>query len=236
LEFGFFSLLYRFFTFQEKPGKKVSFEVVKSGLNQLKETIYSIKEYNTLLGFLTAFFFYSDGITTLLNFGGIFAATVLGFSFNEVMIFAVSINLIAGLGATVFGLIDDKIGPSKLIIYSLIVITLCCVFIITFQTPLMFWIFGLLLGVFIGPLQSASRSMLAQIVPKEKITEMFGLYALTGKLSTFIGPLIISVITHFFKSKSAGLYVVLVMLSLGLFLMLKYFNLSFKRKWWMFWK
>ena len=225
-----------FLFFQEKKGKNLNVDVVRSGIKQLIDTIKSIKEYKMLLGFLFAFFFYSDGITTLLNFGGIYAATVLGFSFNDVMIFAVSINVVAGIGAIIFGLIDDKIGPAKLIIFCIAIIALCCLMIISFEKALIFWIFGLILGIFIGPLQSASRSMLAQIVPKEKITEMFGIYALTGKLSTFIGPLIVSLITYFFKSNSVGMYVVLVMLTLGLILMLQYFDYKFKKFWLFFWR
>jgi UMF1 family MFS transporter len=225
-----------FIFYQEKKGQSISLSVVKSGLIQLKETIRSIREYKTLTGFLLAYFFYSDGITTLLNFGGIYAATVLGFSFSQVMAFAIAINLIAGLGAVLLGLVDDKIGPSKLIIFSLIVVTISSICVLAFQKALAFWIFGLIVGVFIGPLQSASRSMFAQIAPQEKITEMFGLYALTGKVSTFFGPLIISLIAYFFESKTLGMYVVVVMFTVGLLLMLKYFDFRFKRHWLFFWK
>ena len=221
---------------KEDIGKPVSLNAVKDGINQLVNTIRSLKEQKTLVGFLLAYFFYSDAITTVLNFGGIYAATVLGFSFYEVMIFAVVINLVAGLGAVGLGLVDDKIGPSKLIFYSLCVCLLCSIMVLTFQNAMIFWIFGCLLGVFIGPIQSASRSMLSQIVPKENITEMFGLYALTGKLSTFIGPLIISLITHFFRSKTAGMFVVVLMFTIGLILMIKFFHLKFKKSLWDFLK
>lgn len=218
-----------FILLKEKNGDPLSKEKIFAGIKQLKETIYSIKNYQTLTGFLIAYFFYSDGIATLLNFGGIFAATILGFSFHQVICFAIAINLIAGLGAIFFGLLDDKIGPAKLIVYSLIILIVCCGLIIFFQKPIIFWIFGLILGLFIGPIQSASRSMLAQIVPQDKISEMFGIYALTGKLSTFIGPFFISLITYFLQSKIAGLYVVLLMLGLGLVFMMRYFHYHFKK-------
>ena len=205
-----------FIFLKEKKGSSISWKFVLLGFSQLKETFFSLKEYKKLLGFLCAYFFYSDGITTLLNFGGIFAATVLGFSFFEVLLFAIIINLIAGIGALAFGFVDDKIGPIKLILIALTVVSSCCFFIIIFQTEISFWIFGMLLGIFIGPLQSASRSLLAKLSPQDKITEMFGLYAFTGKLSTFIGPFFISLLSHFFHSKTAGLYVVVMMLFIGL--------------------
>ncbi len=225
-----------FILLDENQKRKISWKAVNSGLQQLYATFCSIKQFKTLLGFLAAYFFYSDGVATLLNFGGIFAATVLHFTFNEVLIFAISINLVAGIGAIIFGLVDDKIGPSKLINLSLVVILGCCVMILAIQKALIFWIFGLLLGVFIGPLQSASRSMLAQIVPKENVAEMFGLYALTGRFSTFIGPLFISILTFFFKSKTAGLFVVVLMLSLGFILILKFFDHPFRKRFLFFWK
>jgi UMF1 family MFS transporter len=225
-----------FLLLKEETKKTISIGAVRGGINQLINTIKSLKDQKTLVGFLIAFFFYSDAITTILNFGGIYAATVLNFSFYEVIIFAVVINLVAGLGATVLGLLDDKIGPSKLIFYSLCVCLLCSIMVLTFQNAKIFWIFGCLLGLFIGPIQSASRSMLSHIVPKENITEMFGLYALTGRLSTFIGPLIISLITYFFRSKTAGMFVVVLMFSIGLVLMIKFFHLKFKKSLWDFLK
>jgi len=219
-----------FIFLKEKDKGSFSYKKVKEGLTQLKKTIKEIKQYKTICGFLVANFFYSDGVLTVLNFGGIYAMTVLKFTFNEVMLFAVVINCIAGASAILFGLVDDRFGPSKLIIFSLIVLIICTTMIIIFKNPWIFWIFGLIVGVFIGPVQSASRSMMAHLVPKDKVAEMFGIYALSVKLSTFIGPLLVGILTKVFSSETAGFSVVLVMLFLGLILMLKFFDHRFQKR------
>ncbi len=150
------------------------------------------------------------------------------------MLFAVVINCIAGASAILFGLVDDRFGPSKLIIFSLIVLIICTTMIIILKNPRIFWIFGLIIGVFIGPVQSASRSMMAHLVPKDKVAEMFGIYALSGKLSTFIGPLLVGILTKVFSSETAGFSVVLVMLFFGLILMLKFFDHRFQKRFFFF--
>jgi UMF1 family MFS transporter len=217
---------------KEGEKKRFSFRDVKQGINQLMTTLGCLKEQKTLVGFLIAYFFYSDAIATIMSFGGIFAATVLGFSLYEVILFAIVINCVAGVGAMIFGMIDDRIGPSRLILYSLCACLLASIMVLSFQTREIFWVFGCFLGIFIGPIQSASRSMFSQIVDQEQITEMFGLYALTGKLSTFIGPLCISLITHFFRARTAGMFVVVVMFAIGLILMSRFFHLKFKKSFW----
>ncbi len=221
-----------FITIQEEEKKNFSLFSIKSALMQLKRVFKTAQNHPKLSAFLPAYFFYSDGMTTLLNFGGIYAATVLRFSLHDVLLFAVMINLIAGFGSMIFGLIDDRIGPSKLIVYALVVALMSSFIVLTFQNKQVFWIFGLLIGLVIGPLQSASRSLVAHLVPQEQAAELFGLYALIGRLSNFIGPTMITCMTFFFRSKTIGLFVVVVMFFLGLLLMFRFFLTQFKMRWW----
>jgi UMF1 family MFS transporter len=83
----------------------------------------------------------------------------------------------------------------------------------------LFWIFGLALSLFFGPLQAASRSLMARIVDPAKTTEMFGLYAFSGRITAFIGPWLLGVVTLYFGSQRAGMATVLIFFTVGAILM-----------------
>ena len=78
-----------------------------------------------------------------------------------------------------------------------------------------FWVFALPLGLFVGPVQAASRTMLARLAPRELITEAFGLYALSGKATAFVGPWLLGYVTYLFNSQRAGMSTVLVFMLVG---------------------
>ena len=124
---------------------------------------------------------YTDGLNTLFAFGGIYAAGTFGFTFTEIIQFGIAINVTSGIGAATFAWIDDRIGPKKTILISLAALTLLSILLLVIDSKILFWIFGLMLGIFVGPAQAASRSLMAHMAPLELRTEMFGLYALSGK-------------------------------------------------------
>ncbi|MGH7428274.1 MAG: MFS transporter, partial [Candidatus Methylomirabilaceae bacterium] len=92
--------------------------------------------------------------------------------------------------------------------------------ILLVQSPTLFWAFGLLLGVFVGPVQAASRSFLARVAPEALLNEMFGLYALSGKATAFLGPLLVGWGTYLSGSQRFGMGTVIVFFIVGFFLML----------------
>ena len=126
----------------------------------------------------------------VFTFGGVLAAGTFGFEFGEVVIFGVAANVVAGLATIGFGLIDDKIGPKRVIIISLVslVVLGLGVFIFHEGGKPVFWGLGLALCLFVGPAQSAARSFLARLIPEGKSGELFGLYATTGRAVSFLAP------------------------------------------------
>ena len=106
------------------------------------------------------------------------------------MIFAIAANIVAGLATVAFGWVDDKIGPKKVIALSLsaMVVAGFGVFFLHARGPAVFWTLGLVLCVFVGPTQSASRSFLSRIIPVGREGEVFGLYATTGRAVSFMAP------------------------------------------------
>jgi UMF1 family MFS transporter len=145
---------------------------------------------NTLF-FLVASALFRDGLAGVFTFGGVLAAGTFGFTFGEVVIFGVVANVVAGLATMLFGLLDDRLGPKRVILFSLGMLVALGLGIFYFHDggKTVFWIFGLGMTLFVGPAQSASRSFLARLIPEGMSGEMFGLYATTGRAVSFLAPL-----------------------------------------------
>jgi UMF1 family MFS transporter len=152
---------------------------------------------------------YTDGLNTLFAFGGIYAAGTFGMPMAEVIKFGILLNVTAGLGALAFGWIDDWLGAKRTIIIALLGLLACGTAAVLVTEPLHFWIAGALLGIFVGPAQAASRSLMARLAPAEVRTEMFGLYALTGKITAYIGPFLLGTVTFWTGSQRWGIATIL---------------------------
>jgi len=139
---------------------------------------------------------------------------------EEVLIFGIALNVTAGLGAASFAWLDDWIGSKLTILVSLVGLIVPATLILFVQSPTLFWVFGLLLGVFVGPVQAASRSFLARVAPAPLLTEMFGLYALSGKATAFLGPLLVGWLTYLSGSQRLGMGTTIVFFVIGFLLML----------------
>jgi MFS transporter, UMF1 family len=141
--------------------------------------------------FLMASALFRDGLAGVFAFGAILAAGTFGLSAGEVIIFGAAANIVAGLATMAFGLLDDWIGPKKVILICLASLVALGVLIFVFHDggKTVFWVLGLLLTVFVGPAQAASRSFLARLIPQGKSGEIFGLYATTGRVVSFLSPL-----------------------------------------------
>ena len=149
------------------------------------------KEAPHTLWFLLASAVFRDGLAGVFTFGAIIAAGTFGFSSGGVMIFGIAANIVAGIATMIFGMLDDRFGSKAVIILSLIsmVVSGLVVFFLHDGGQKIFWIFGLILCVFVGPAQSASRAFLARVIPQGREGEVFGLYATTGRAVSFLAPL-----------------------------------------------
>ncbi len=175
------------------------------------------KDKNKLLFFVSRML-YTDGLITLFSFGGIYATGTFDFSFNDIIIFGIAINIAAAIGAYAFGFIEDKIGIKKVIIISLTFLILICLLILLIKSKIYFWIFGTMLGLFIGSIQSSSRTALISLSNQNNINSLFGVYATSGKITNFLGPFLVASFTTIFASQKAGMATILIFLLLGLIL------------------
>lgn len=196
-------------------------KAVKNGWNQLKDSIQHIRAYKDIMRFLIARMIFIDGLATVFAFGGIYAAGTFDMNETDVLIFGIGLNLTAGLGAALFAWIDDYLGSRQTILISLVglIITTSAVLLVT--SSMWFWAFGLTLGIFVGPVQAASRTYMGRIAPNELRNQMFGLFALSGKVTAFIGPFLVGWLTYVAGSQRIGMSVIIALFVIGLFLMLK---------------
>ena len=191
-----------------------------SSLSQLQITFRRILKFKEVCRFLMARFIFNNGLVTIFLFGGIYAAESFGFTLQEVLIFGIALNVTAGFGAFLMGYLDDLFGGKKTIIISLVGLILAVALAVLTSSKLMLWVSGMVIGVFSGPNQSASRSLMARLVPSDSQAQFFGFYAFSGKFTAFLGPLLFGIVTQWTGSQRWGLSVVLVMLFLGMLIML----------------
>ena len=171
--------------------------------------------------FLLARMIYTDGLNTLFAFGGLYASGTFDMNFSEIIIFGIAINVTAGIGALVFSYMDDLIGPKRVIIISLLSIIVIGFFTLIIEDKSYFLILGSSLGFFIGPVQASSRSFMARYVDSENKGEIFGLFALSGKVTAFLGPLLLSITVYVFDSQRVGMGSIIIFLILGLLFLLR---------------
>ena len=209
-----------FFT-SDRPNTGVAFgAAIREGFAVLAQTARKARNFGGIVRFLIARMIYTDGLGTLFAFGGIYAAVTFGMELAEVIQFGIALNVTAGIGAGAFAWIDDKTGAKPVIIIALLALIFFSSAALIVESKLLFWLFGLGLGIFVGPAQAASRSLMARLAPEEMHAEMFGLFAFSGKLTAFLGPIILGRITLAFDSQRAGMATIVVFLVVGLLLLL----------------
>lgn len=176
---------------------------------------------NTVL-FLAASALFRDGLAGVFTFGGILAQGTFGFSSGQVILFAIAANVVAGVSTVLSGRLDDRFGAKPVIVTSLtgLVVAGLAVFFLHGVGPTAFWVFGLILCLFVGPAQSASRTFLARVTPAGREGEVFGLYATTGRAVSFLAPLLFATFVAAGGAQYWGILGIVLVLAAGLVLLL----------------
>ncbi len=220
LWYALFSLPLFLFTPKSPSNKKNLYQASIDGMHQLWTTLKEIKRYKTIVKFLIAKVFYIDGLATLFAFGGIYAASVFGMEQHEVLLFGIGMNVIAGIGAAAFASLDDNIGSKKVILYSLIGMIIPGSLSLIVVEKWQFWILGLSICLFVGPVQSSSRALMARMSPVHMRRQMFGFYMLSGKATAFFGPLLYGWVAYLTDSLRLGMSTIILLFILGALIML----------------
>lgn len=190
----------------------------KAGYERTIKTLKRIREFPQITRFLTAYFIYIDGVNTVIYFSGIYASTTLGMTVQQVIQFFAVVQSSAISGSYVFGYLTDKFGPKKTIMITLflwITVAVGAVFSYNIKT---FYVVGLIAGIAMGASQSASRALMGRLVPEGMEAEFYGFYALMGKFSSILGPLVFGLVSTITGNQRYAIFSLLIFFVAGLFL------------------
>jgi UMF1 family MFS transporter len=215
----------------------------RSALAELKDTIRSLPGHRDILVFLAARMIYTDGLTAIFTFGGIYGAAVFGWGATALGIFGIVLTLIGAVGALIGGVLDDRFSAKAVIIVSLVGLLVGAFGILSVDAThvlflrevepkvpgsapfsstgeQVFLAFAMLVGIVAAPVQASSRSLLARLAPQEKITQFFGLFAFSGKVTAFLAPFLVATVTAISGSQRLGMSANAIFLITGIALML----------------
>lgn len=196
------------------------FQAVRLGWWELLSTLKRIPSEKNIFLYLIAHMIYIDSLNTLFAFGGIYAAGTYGLTFEEVLIFGITMNITAGMGAVLFAWVDDYLSSKMTVIISLVCLIFLGIPILFLHDKYIFWFFALALCLFVGPVQSASRTLMARLITQREIsTELFGLFSLSGRITAFMGPWLLGYMTMAFGSQRIGMATILVFFVIGMLLL-----------------
>ncbi|MBF6519289.1 MFS transporter [Nocardia farcinica] len=170
--------------------------------------------------FLLASAVFRDGLAGVFTFGAVLAVRVYGIDDADVLLFGIAANVVAALGAIAAGRFDDRVGPKAVIVGSLAAMLVCGLALLVVSGPVLFWVFGLLLTIFVGPAQASARSFLARLAPPGREGQLFGLYTTTGRAVSFLAPALFGFFVWAFDAERAGIVGLLVVLGAGLLVLL----------------
>jgi UMF1 family MFS transporter len=176
--------------------------------------------------FLIARMLYADGLNAIIVMGGIFAVGVFQLSIKELLQLSILMNTSAVIGAIIGGYFNDLLGSKKIIVLSLLGIIISSILILFSFSKMYFFVFATINGLFIGPIQSASRVIISKMLINEDQSKGFGLFATSGKLTSFLGPVLVSTLTFVSGSQRIGFSAAIFLLIIGLFLLFRIKNLD----------
>ncbi|MDF1610559.1 MFS transporter [Stygiobacter electus] len=218
--------------------KKESF--LRIGFFRVFNTVTNLKKYKNLTLFLISFFFYIEGVNTVIFFSGNYATTTLNFSLGQLIVFFLIVQSTAILGSLLFGFIADSFGQKKSLISSLIIwiFTILIAFVTSDKNSSVvirvsnyfnitieqfgnysFYFVGLLAGSVMGATQSTSRSLMSKLTPFDKKTEFFGFYSFFGKSSAILGPLVFGYVSFISGDQRLAILTINIFFFIGLFIL-----------------
>jgi UMF1 family MFS transporter len=226
----------------DRAPKKPALGAVREGLRELRETLSTLPQRPVMLTFLIPNMVYTDARVALFAFGGIYAAGTFGWQTLQIGTFGILLAFSGTIGAWLGGKLDDWFGPKRVIMGSMLILVSAIIAILSIDRDTLFFVFkvappvpggklfaapaeqaymalGFLIGMAAGPLQAASRTLLIRLAPQDRITQHFGLFALSGKVTSFMAPLVVSIVTAVTMSQKAGMAVLVVFFAAGLVLL-----------------
>lgn len=196
---------------------------VKDSFTRIGRTLVNARKEKKIFLFLIAFFFYIDGVYTIIDMATAYGSA-LGLDSTGLLLALLVTQLVAFPSAIIFGKLAKRFNTEKLILVCISAYMFIAIFAIFLATQLQFWILAVLVGMFQGGVQALSRSYFAKIIPAEQAGEYFGLMDICGKGAAFLGTTVVGVVTQITGSMSKGVGMISVFFVIGIV----FFNMAMK--------
>ncbi len=164
--------------------------VLTIGFSQIAKTFRNARHFKQYMKFLLAFILFNDGVMITLNFAAIIGGVLHGFEREQMIVLIILVQFTNVVGAWVFGLLADRASAKQALLQSVVLMIATVLWMMENTSDTMFYVIGALAGFAMAGLQSVSRTMVAKLCPAHRAAEFFGLFAVAGRSSSFIGPAI----------------------------------------------
>ena len=198
---------------------------IAQSFKRLGETFKNMKEETQVSMFLPAFFFYIDGVYTIIDMATAYGSA-LGLDSTGLLLALLVTQIVAFPCAIIFGNLSYRIRTEKLIIVCIFAYLGIAIFAVFLKTQLQFWILAILVGMFQGGIQALSRSYFTKIIPEEHSGEYFGLMDICGKGASFVGTSIVSIVSQLTGNISMGVGMIAILFCIGIVIFLKAVSMS----------
>ena len=198
---------------------------IAQSFRRLGETFKNMKEDKQVFMFLLAFFFYIDGVYTIIDMATAYGSA-LGLDSTGLLLALLVTQIVAFPCAIIFGNLSYRIRTEKLIIVCIFAYLGIAIFAVFLKTQLQFWILAILVGMFQGGIQALSRSYFTKIIPEEHSGEYFGLMDICGKGASFVGTTIVSIVSQLTGNISMGVGMIAILFCIGIVIFLKAVSMS----------
>ncbi|WP_246880680.1 MFS transporter [Sporosarcina sp. 6E9] len=189
--------------------------LIKGSFIRLGRTFKDIRKYRHVFLFLVAYFFYIDGVGTIISMSTAYG-TDLGISATSLLIILFVTQVVAAPFAIIYGRLSQKFTGKKMLYVGIFVYIIVCIYAFFMKTETDFWILAMLVATSQGGIQALSRSYFAKLVPKEKANEFFGFYNIFGKFASVMGPLLVGVTSQLTGHSSYGVFSLVILFIIGI--------------------
>lgn len=189
-----------------------------NSFKRLGNTFKHIRKYRALFVFLLAYFFYIDGVGTVITMSTAYGSD-LGISATNLLIILFVTQVVAAPFSIIYGRLATKFSAKKMLYAGIIIYMIVCIYAYFLKTTLDFWILAMLVATSQGGIQALSRSYFAKLVPKENANEFFGFYNIFGKFASISGPLLVAITTQITGSSSNGVFSLIILFIMGIFIL-----------------